>query len=102
MEEIKRFLEDLGLSITIFIAGAFGSWISLKEKSQLKWWERISFIIAGAIIANYITPLLLEFIEMPTSFELGWAFMCGYLGYEAVMALGIRIKGILKGRNKDE
>ena len=92
MEKITDFLENVGIHIALIIAGVFGSVLSLGNKQKLSTFQKVTAIISGGAVANYLTPVLSEWIDLNDSSKYGFAFMLGFSGLESVKWILIKIK----------
>ena len=83
---IESFLTKHGIDIGFLLSGFFGALLlSIKQKKQ-KISKTIACIFAGAMCANYITPLILNIA--PASIQekgkYAVAFMMGYSGLKGL------------------
>lgn len=83
-EKITQWLKLLGFEIVLFIAGIMGAFVSVVSDKRLTKFERITSVISGGIIANYMTPIILEIIKLSTASSYGTAFLIGYSGLKIV------------------
>ena len=83
MEKVLEILKLFGFETALFVAGLAGAWVS-SNKVKLTKWERLTSVISGGFIANYITPLFAELIEVSESAKYGSAFIVGYIGMKSV------------------
>ncbi len=88
---LLQFLDALGIKTAIFIAGLAGGLTSLHKKSKLKWWQRFLSIFGGGFTANYLTPMVAEWINFSENAHYGLAFMLGYGGLTGVEMLWLRL-----------
>ena len=102
MDEITRLLETLGINIALIIAGIFGSIVSLGSKKGLTLPERIVAWLSGGAIANYVTPVIINLININESSKYGFAFLLGFSGLEGVKWLIIAIKNKYSKDQKEE
>lgn len=101
---MKELLEQIGFNIGISVAGFFGSLILIgkKQKSNLR--NTFFGIITGVASANYITPVFMEFLRLPTKYEMSIAFILGFLGVKGVEFISEYLTDKIKkedGTNKD-
>lgn len=99
METIKRILEDLGFHIAFALAGVFGSYVSMSQKGELKFWQRFSVMIAGAATANYLTPLICDYFNIGEQTRYGFAFLLGFIGVEGVQIIILRLKKMINNKS---
>jgi len=92
MDKITAFLEDFGIHISLIIAGVFGSLLSLEDKQGLNAWQKIVVFLSGGAIANYITPLLIDWLDVNDSVIFGMAFILGFSGLKGLKLIILYIK----------
>lgn len=81
MSDLKKF----GIEVGFFIAGLFGSIISLRKlPKRLPWLKRLIHVISGCITSGYMTPLIAEFLRPNSSIAFSIAFFIGYVGLQIV------------------
>lgn len=93
MEKITNFLDNFGIHISLIIAGVFGSLLSLEDKQGLNAWQRVGVFISGGAIANYLTPLLIDWLDVNDSVRFGMAFILGFSGLKGLKFIILKIKG---------
>lgn len=93
MDKVTQFFEDFGIHISLILAGIFGSLLSLEDKQGLNAWERIGVFISGGAIANYMTPLLIDWLNVNDSVRFGMAFILGFSGLKGLKWIILKIKG---------
>jgi len=81
---MKEFLESIGVNIGIALAGMFGSLIMLGKKSSTNLRTTLFAIITGVSSANYITPIVSNMINISEQYQMGVAFILGFLGLKGV------------------
>ena len=99
LESFKKFFEDLGLNIIFIIAGAFGGWIKQRRRKELSFIERLGIVATGAIIANYIGPIIGDWLNVGERVQHGFVFLIGYIGVEILEMLGTKLKLYVKAFN---
>lgn len=77
-----------------FIVGGLGALITaVKFTPGASWWERAFNVIAGSIAAGFVTPALVEWLNMDSpAYASGAAFMLGLVGMSLAAALMQAIK----------
>jgi hypothetical protein len=83
MEKLMQSFKLVGFEIALFLAGIFGAFVSQKAK-KMSTWERLSTILGGGFIANYITPIFLDILNISERTSYGMAFIVGYLGLKSI------------------
>jgi len=66
------------------LAGMFGSLIMLGKNSSSNLRTTLFAIITGVSSANYITPIVSNMINISEQYEMGVAFILGFLGLKGV------------------
>ncbi len=84
--ELKTYLKDFGLDLGLLISGLFGAILLLsKEGIQKNKTRSIFSLIGGAASANYLTPLVMNVMNIKESgFDYGIAFLLGFLGLRGI------------------
>lgn len=100
MGKVVEFLEGMGISIWLIIAGFFGAFLSLKDKEGLTNRDKAFSLLAGVLIANYVTPLIFDFISINEGAKGGVAFLLGYSGLETIKMLISHFKRKIKKHNE--
>lgn len=91
---------DYGIDLGLLMAGFFGALIlALSTKNQTPG-KAISSIFAGAICANYLTPVALNFMPevVQTNAKYGTAFVMGFIGLKVLEIIYDIISNKLKTR----
>ena len=78
-------LSEIGINIGLMVGGFFGSLITIKKKRSIK--EQLLSIITGTMSANYLTPVLIDWLSLEGSSQYGMAFIVGFGGLKLVEAL---------------
>ena len=82
---MREFLMDLGFNIGLALSGLLGSLVTIwrsKKKMNIK--EQALSLIAGTLSANYLTPLVISFMDLKDNTQFGVAFVVGFGGLKAV------------------
>lgn len=85
-------LLDYGFSVVFFIAGIFGALASLVQKKQLTFGESVLTIASGGGTAAYITPLVVNMMNLDTGSSYGMAFIIGFAGLKMVEWILVAIR----------
>lgn len=83
---------DSLFKVPLLAVGAIGGAISMlfgdkKPQTIREWSKSAVFVLAGAVITNFITPLLLHWFPSINEFEYSIAFVFGLLGIGIVKAI---------------
>lgn len=77
--------KEVGINVSLMIAGFFGSLLSIKGDSHKDWKTTITSVLAGTLSANYLTPLVIEWSDMTSqNKQFATAFLLGFLGLRGV------------------
>jgi len=88
-EDFHTSLLRYGLDLGFLVSGFFGALLLSIRNRKKSWKKAIACIVAGALSANYLTPLILNFAP-PTIQEnskYAVAFIMGYMGLKGVEEL---------------
>jgi hypothetical protein len=88
---MKEFLESIGVNIGIALAGLFGSLIMLGKNSSVNLKTTLFAIITGVSSANYITPIVSDMINISNQYQMGVAFILGFLGLKGVEKISEKV-----------
>jgi hypothetical protein len=91
---MKEILESIGINIGISVAGLFGSLLLLGKESAKDWRTSLFSILAGTGSANYITPIACKILNINKDYELGIAFILGFLGLKGVEMISKKLLNI--------
>lgn len=82
---MKEFLMDLGFNIGLALSGLLGSLVTIwRSKKKMNVKEQAISMIAGTLSANYLTPLVISFMDLKDNTQFGVAFVVGFGGLKAV------------------
>ena len=82
-----------------FVVGALGALVALKFAPGGSWLERLANVVSGSLAAGFLTPALVQWLQMDApSYASGAAFVVGLLGMSVADAIvaGIRETPIAK------
>lgn len=83
-ESIKQLLEAIGINITLTTAGFIGSLLTVGKKSAENMRATLIGLFSGTVSANYVSPLVVDFIGLDESAQGGIAFLIGLVGLKGV------------------
>ena len=82
---MKDQLRDLGINIGLLVAGFAGSLLTVKRDGHKDWFTTVTSLLAGTLSANYLTPIVVDFLRMQNSnTQYAAAFIMGFLGLHGV------------------
>jgi hypothetical protein len=82
---MKEFLMDLGFNIGLAMSGLLGSLVTIwRSKKKMNVKEQALSMVAGTLSANYLTPLVISFMDLKDNTQFGVAFVVGFGGLKAV------------------
>lgn len=84
LQDIMKWLKAVGVELVLFIAGLAGAFVNLTNRKDITVVERVTTVICGGLIANYMTPVFINFLNTSTSISYGMAFILGYMGLKSV------------------
>lgn len=92
MSGIERALDDLGISLPLIVAGVMGGFVKTGNEKRLTLKARIFSILSGGAIANYLTPLVLDWARISEASKYGFAFILGFSGLKGVEFIILKIQ----------
>jgi len=85
--DFLKFLQKIGIDVWFFTAGLFGSLLNIKKRDGLTFKQQIIAILSGGITATYLTPLVVEWLNLSDYSAYGVAFLIGSIGLNSVEAI---------------
>ena len=92
IDNLFKFLEELGLHVALIISGVFGSLLTINNKKELNVYQKMIAVISGGMIANYLTPFVCDFMNINESTRYGFGFLLGFSGLEGVKYVLLKVK----------
>jgi len=89
---VKEYLEDFGIHIGLVIAGLFGAYFAVSINRELSAWQKVTVIISGAATANYLAPVVFEYLSIGDKSQFGLAFLVGFSGLKSVEWIIVKFK----------
>lgn len=84
---MKDLLQELGINITLSVAGLFGSLLMIGKQAIDNIRQTGVALVTGVASANYMTPVVCDMIRIDnTQYQNGIAFILGFLGLKGVEA----------------
>ena len=82
---MKETLRELGINIGLLVAGFAGSLMTVKKDGHKEWFTTVTSLLAGTLSANYLTPVVVNAINIGNSnSQYAAAFIMGFLGLHGV------------------
>lgn len=82
---MKEFLMGIGINIGLAVSGFFGSLLLVGQQKEQNVREQIVSIIGGTMSANYLTPIVIDTLNLGSeSLHFGVAFVIGFGGLKVV------------------
>jgi hypothetical protein len=81
------FLKYIGIETQILLAGMSGSIVFLTKNNKMTKYQQFLTVLSGGLSANYLTPLVGEWLGLGSSVLYGIAFLLGYSGMKSVELL---------------
>lgn len=100
--EMVGFLEQVGIKIVLFIAGFVGGLSSVDRRKDFTFWQKMTSLLSGGFSANYLTPVISDWLNLRDSTLYGVAFLVGYGGLKFVEIIYIRFSKLTKTTNEDD
>jgi len=84
---IFDLLKSIGIESPVFIAGASGSIAFLTKNNKMSVLQKFLTVLSGGLSANYLTPLVGNWLGLDDKILFGVAFLLGYSGMKSVEVL---------------
>lgn len=79
-----QFFKQLGFEASLFLAGMSGAFVFLTANQKMNKMQRFLTILSGGLSANYLTPLVANWVNLGNSVIYGISFLLGYSGLKTV------------------
>ena len=86
---IIKILLDFGFDIAVFFAGLAGGIAFLTKSPKLSKIQKFTSVLSGGFAANYLTPLVGNWLNLNMDTLYGISFLIGYGGLKFVETLYI-------------
>ena len=94
---IIDLLKGIGIEVPVFIAGSSGAIVFLTKTTKMTKIQQFLTVLAGGLSANYLTPLVGDWLSLDLKVLYGLAFLLGYSGMKSVeLILSVFFKKIQK------
>lgn len=91
-------LKYIGIEAPVFIAGSSGAIVFLQKNRNMTKTQQFLTVLSGGLSANYLTPLVGDWLNLDQKVLYGVAFLLGYSGMKSVEL----IINLIYGRVKKE
>ena len=91
METFATWLKTIGINPGLLLSGSLGGFISTNKVKHLPFWERVLIVSAAAFCANYLTPIVIGFLNWEGDSLYGLGFIIGYLGLSTLELVAIKV-----------
>lgn len=82
---MKQLLSEIGINLSLTLAGLSGSVAMLwRQRKKMNITEQTLTILSGTLSANYLTPLVVSYLDLRSGAEYGVAFIIGFGGLKTV------------------
>lgn len=82
---VENLLQEIGINAGLIVSGLFGSLLTIKKGAATRLSSVALSIAAGVGSANYITPVVVDFINLDNqNLTFGIAFILGFLGLTGI------------------
>jgi len=81
---IFEALKIIGIEVPVFIAGSSGAIVFLTKNNKMTKMQQFCTVLSGGLSANYLTPLVGEWMNLDNKVLYGVAFILGYSGMKSV------------------
>lgn len=96
---MSNFLEEHGIHLGLIMAGLSGAFLSISVNNKLSPWQKVVVVLSGAATANYLTPLVLKYINLGDETQYGLAFLVGFSGLKFTQWMIVKITDKVTGTN---
>ena len=98
---LGQWLKTIGIEAAFIIAGIFGGLVNISKETKMTFWQKAVSIISGGAAANYLTPVLVGFLNISENTKFGIAFVIGYMGLKSIELVIVKIKKTLDKAKED-
>ncbi len=94
-------LSAIGLKLATFVGGFIGAVVSLKFiDAGMNSWQKATTVLAGSVVAGYVTPVIVDTLGLSEKLEAGIAFLIGLFGMSLAGAIVTSIPTIIDAARK--
>lgn len=81
---IVETLKHFGIDMILLIAGMAGGIAFISKGGKLSRFQKFTTVVSGGFTANYLTPIVAEWLNLSDKALYGIAFLLGYGGLKSV------------------
>ena len=81
---ILEALRLIGIEAPVFMAGSSGAIVFLTKNNKMSKTQQFCTVLSGGLSANYLTPLVGDWLSLDAKVLYGVAFLLGYSGMKSV------------------
>lgn len=96
-----EFLESLGIKVPLLLSGFAGGLATLDRKEKITWFAKFISLVSGAFSANYLTPVVGDWISLSHSSMYGLSFLIGYGGLKFIEIIYLELTRKIKRDDKN-
>ncbi len=89
---IIEALKFIGIEAPVFMAGSSGAIVFLTKNNKMTKMQQFCTVMSGGLSANYLTPLVGEWLNLDNKVLYGVAFLLGYSGMKGVELVIMELK----------
>ena len=102
---IIELLEQNGIKLPLMISGFAGGLASIDRKEQISYFAKFISLIGGSFSANYLTPVISDWMTLKETSMFGLSFLVGYGGLKFIEITYQKLSRLQPGfreKNEDE
>jgi|688.fasta_scaffold08347_13 hypothetical protein len=84
-------LQEIGINVGLIISGLFGSLLTIKKGAANRIGSTVMSVMGGVGSANYLTPVVIDLLSIPTDYSYGIAFLLGFIGLRGIEAIAKKL-----------
>lgn len=85
-------LEELGINISLSLAGFFGSLIVIGKNGMHDFKTMFVSMLGGVASANYLTPVVCDLLNVgKVNYQFSIAFLLGFMGLKGIEKIVLRL-----------
>jgi len=97
-----QILKNFGFDVVLFVAGLAGGIAFLTKSDKLNKFQKFTTVLSGGFTANYLTPVVAEWLHLSEKTLYGLAFILGYGGLKFVETIYASIQRQISANKKND